>query len=406
MSGEIEWPARTVLCLLQYTPLRNDMMGARKTLLDLWGVYVLSFFKGLELGRSWFLDMEESIKAKIKEIQNTKFDEPPGPNPAMEGHVQDALTRLLTRKEPEYATFFSIHNEIDAAIQLLKMYEYDPDLMAKLRALREVYYNKHNSIASRGWKMLFGYSESGIAPSDDGREAEESEWVSPGPEEPATNGIVFFDFDYTLTQNHTGGELGVEYNQEEVPVLDSTGNPVIRITYNDVLDAMGGLERQSDVIQMIMQVRRAGYLVYINTRGLEECCRIALNTIQEGFVGPGRWIEGVVGATKLDQIADPYTDSPPHMESEDLWARRKTELMDMVTAWHGTDKENALFFDDTQLNIDYARDHGYLRSYVVSPENVIATVRDRLSLPVLESRYQVRRVIVEPGSPTGRAGGE
>lgn len=390
-SGEIEWPARTVLCLLKYTPLRNDMMGARKTLLDLWGVYVLSFFKGLELGRSWFLDMEESIRDKIQEIQNTKFDEPSGPKPAMEDSVRVALTRLLTRKEPDYATFFSIHNEIDAAIQLLKMYEYDPELMSKLRELRAVYYNKHGSIISRGMKMLFGYSESGMAPSEDEMqvkpdpiaEESESEPFWPGPEEPANNGIVFFDFDYTLTKNHTGGELGVEYKQEgneEVPVLDSTGNLALRITYDDVLYYMGGRERQRDVIQMIMQVRRAGYLVYINTRGLEESCRIAFNTIQEGFVGPGRWIEGVVGATTIDQIADPYPDSPPHVESEDLWARRKTEFMDMVTAWHGIDKENALFFDDTQLNIDYARDHGYWRSYLVSADNVIATVRDRLSL--------------------------
>ena len=230
---------------------------------------------------------------------------------------------------------------------------------------------------------------------------ESKTYIWPGPTTPANHGIIFFDLDHTLTTNHTGGELGVQYttqNNEEVPVLDAEGNLTFNITLDDIYFYMGGKDRMFDIVNMIMDVRNAGYLVYINTRGLEESCIRGFNTIYEDFVGPGRWIEGVVGAKTIAQIADPYPDSPPDVTSEVLWARRKTELMDMVTAYHGIYKENALFFDDTQLNIDYAKEHGYWRSYAVSPNAIIRTVQEALAIHPREapSRYQTRRVIVEP----------
>ena len=195
--------------------------------------------------------------------------------------------------------------------------------------------------------------------------------------------VFVFDFDQTLTMEHSGGEP------------DPSDDYIVRM---DLLVAM--LERLYDM----------GISVYINTRGIATTEKVSVRTYlkerldtlkkQQEKVGQQqttfkKLIKDVYGADSEDSIGNPFDTKQARQsvrtqqqyiqkiedvfyktdaevikvlgelndESSRVWAHQKLLYLDKIAKRAHVPKENVYFFDDTVINVCYAKAHGYIHSY-------------------------------------------
>ena len=196
--------------------------------------------------------------------------------------------------------------------------------------------------------------------------------------------VFVFDFDQTLTMVHSGGEP------------DPSNDYIVRM---DLLVAM--LERLYDM----------GISVYINTRGIATTDKVSVRTYlkdrlnalkkQQEKVGQQqttfkKLITDVYGADSEDSLRNPFDTKQARQsvrteqqyiqkiddvfcktdtevikvlggklkdESSRVWAHQKVLYLDKIAKRAHVPKENVYFFDDTVINVDYAKAHGYIHSY-------------------------------------------
>jgi len=195
--------------------------------------------------------------------------------------------------------------------------------------------------------------------------------------------VFVFDFDQTLTMEHSGGEP------------DPSDDYIVRM---DLLVAM--LERLYDM----------GISVYINTRGIATTDKVSVRTYlkdrlnalkkQQEKVGQQqttfkKLIKDVYGADSEDSIGNPFDTKQARQsvrtqqqyiqkienvfiktdaevikvlgelkdESSRVWAHQKLLYLDKIAKRAHVPKENVYFFDDTVINVCYAKAHGYIHSY-------------------------------------------
>jgi FMN phosphatase YigB (HAD superfamily) len=182
--------------------------------------------------------------------------------------------------------------------------------------------------------------------------------------------VIVFDFDLTLTMEHTGG----------VPVKKNT------------FRYFNGNEQK--LIEMLKFIKSKGLYVEINTRGnkfiITECLNhLAILMEIEPIVGEGLLIESVIGANTSDEIGDPYGDDKfdtiyekmteigikSRDESSTVWAYKKKEILDTIQNKYNIDKTGIYFFDDTKVNIDCCKHYGYINSFVINEDALLNTIK-------------------------------
>lgn len=178
--------------------------------------------------------------------------------------------------------------------------------------------------------------------------------------------LFFFDFDLTLTLEHSGGEPE-----------PSVGTVIELFSDYDSPNAeLVARERVESLLKLFEDIRSRGGLVYICTRGLKkeigETMDIAAQFCRGGstpVVGKGNLIEEVLGANNVDEIADPFyreTDT-----STEDWALKKKELIQSVVQQHNTPTDLVYFFDDTRINIEVSKNAGFKNAEVITDPRLL-----------------------------------
>lgn len=191
--------------------------------------------------------------------------------------------------------------------------------------------------------------------------------------------IVVFDFDLTLTYEHTGGEPNIE---DTLKYFNNCGNN-------------GG----KYLIEMLHFLQKIKVKVHVNTRGNKIMITNCLNDLgkklgHNQIVGEGLLIESVLGAETSEEIGDPYGGKKfdevfQEMikigiksidESSTVWAYKKKEILDQIWKKYNIEKSNIYFYDDTKVNIDCCQYFGYINSYLIGSSALDDTIRKIFNL--------------------------
>lgn len=172
--------------------------------------------------------------------------------------------------------------------------------------------------------------------------------------------IFVFDFDQTFILGHSGGQPSIDNNY-------------------DTNDAF--IKKLCRTLRLLVS---NNILIYINTRGVVEDVRNYLrhrfNQVGENF---DYFVKDIFGAENEEQISNPYSTTlefwyKDNIVSSELelvthndastrvWAYKKTAYLNTIKEQENVDKECVYFFDDTQINILYAKACGYCNSFVIN----------------------------------------
>ena len=184
--------------------------------------------------------------------------------------------------------------------------------------------------------------------------------------------VIVFDFDLTLTYEHTGGEPDIK-------------NTLKYFNYNG-----------KNLIEMLHFLKKnSGIKVHVNTRGNKIMIADCLNDLgkkldNSQIVGEGLLIESVLGAETSDEISDPYGDNKfdevlqemteigikSSDESSTVWAFKKKEILDEILNKYNIEKNDIYFYDDTKVNINCCRHFGYTNSFLIGSGALDDTIRE------------------------------
>lgn len=174
--------------------------------------------------------------------------------------------------------------------------------------------------------------------------------------------IFVFDFDQTLIMGHTGGQPTSDDDYETDDSL------IIKLC------------------ETLKSLLANNISIYINTRGVVEDVK---NYLRHRFHKVGEnvdtIIKGVFGAENEEQISNPYSNTLEFWYANNIvcsklevanlkdastrvWAFQKTVFLNKITEQENVDKECVYFFDDTEINIQYAKLCGYNHSFIINNE--------------------------------------
>ena len=174
--------------------------------------------------------------------------------------------------------------------------------------------------------------------------------------------VFVFDFDQTLIMGHSGGQPTID---DEYETDDSL---IIKLC------------------ETLKSLLANNISIYINTRGVVEevinYLRHRFHKVGENF---NNLIKGVFGAEYEEQISNPYSTTlefwyannivsskleiaPMKDASTRVWAYQKAAYLNKIAEQEQLDKESLYFFDDTEINIEYAKLCGYNHSFIINNE--------------------------------------
>ena len=140
--------------------------------------------------------------------------------------------------------------------------------------------------------------------------------------------LVILDFDGTLIVRHTGG-----------------------IYRGDALGFFGGAARLAELRRVLARLHQCATL-YIVSRGLSSSVQRYLRE-----AGLSAYFGRIYGVERAEQIAG----------SEPAWANIKARTLDSIRRETGARQIH--FYDDTAVNVQIARAHGFADSHIVNNKN-------------------------------------
>jgi hypothetical protein len=136
------------------------------------------------------------------------------------------------------------------------------------------------------------------------------------------------------------------------------------------------------LVSMLEKLNKRGIVVYINTRGIAAEVNMYL---RQKLDGPdnGLWIRDVYGADSEENIGDALLPEETAFNRIDdlvietlgqrkdmkdsssrVWAYQKSVFLENIATREGiTDKADVYFFDDTAINVEYAKTKGFHNSF-------------------------------------------
>ena len=154
--------------------------------------------------------------------------------------------------------------------------------------------------------------------------------------------VICFDFDLTLTENHSGG-----YPNEVIDPEDPNSPPYT---------AWNSIKGRESVKAMLITLKKNGFKTYIVSRGIQQQINQYLS--RESLTS---YFNGVMGAYDGD-----------HLEAEN-WANIKLDYIQKIAQRENVTLDKIIFFDDTQENIAVAKAAG-VNALLVNPPTSTTTV--------------------------------
>jgi hypothetical protein len=173
--------------------------------------------------------------------------------------------------------------------------------------------------------------------------------------------VFVFDFDQTLIVGHSGGlpKIDLEYKTNDCILLE--------------------------LVKMLQALKQKNITVYINTRGIASLVQKYLTHLFKKFkIEFKDYIKAVKGAATEQEIKtanlssrDFYVvdaqvrntvETSGYDQSSCVRAWQKVLFLDQIAAEEQVAKESVYFFDDTAVNIAYAKANGFKNSFVNSGE--------------------------------------
>jgi hypothetical protein len=173
--------------------------------------------------------------------------------------------------------------------------------------------------------------------------------------------VFVFDFDQTLIVGHSGGQpiIGLEYKTNDCFLLE--------------------------LVKMLQALKQKNITVYINTRGIACLVQKYLTHRFKKFkIKFKDYIKAVKGAATKPEIGHANLPSSEfntvaihvsktvktskYDQSTCVWAWQKVLFLDQIAAKEQVAKESVYFFDDTAVNIAYAKANGFINSFVITGE--------------------------------------
>jgi hydroxymethylpyrimidine pyrophosphatase-like HAD family hydrolase len=214
------------------------------------------------------------------------------------------------------------------------------------------------------------------------------------PEEEITKNkkVVVFDFDETLTMEHTGGCDDEKYLKD--------------------IEYIGTVENIQKLKQMLIQLRQKGFVVYVCTRGFAE----GVKTYMNNMLGPNdcdKLIVKVLGSEcsedvnalitkeiyqkiehqkqkgvtqQMEKLNEAFQKADTEViakiiketkilkprgvktltnEDERVWAFKKEKFLGEIVNEQGVTKNDVYFFDNSPINVIYALLCGFEKSYTI-----------------------------------------
>jgi hypothetical protein len=200
--------------------------------------------------------------------------------------------------------------------------------------------------------------------------------------------IFVFDFDLTLTMDHSGG----------FPFSDQ--------------DYMKG--QLPNLVKMLETLNELGVIVYINTRGIVGDYPFSVKTYLQARLGPKyrtliRDVYGAVPSEEVDEDGIPFLEFSPdydlrgvisrtdsefrtrylpnfigkritqrtklNPDDDTLWALHKVCILEKIKRDEEVTKNQIYFFDDTKINIEVAKWFGFSHSYCITEKNLLQTIK-------------------------------
>lgn len=160
---------------------------------------------------------------------------------------------------------------------------------------------------------------------------------------PFSNFILVFDFDLTITAEHTGGT-------PRVNVEDALGKKYIPNYFNEDFKYL------KDFLKEYYKY----YNIYINSRGVSD---MIVEYLSSPFIDIFQYISGVYGAK------DGFSINPNPNNSDEIWADIKVNVNKKIQTLNKLEPESKIiFFDDTDLNITRSKENNFYNSYLVDRE--------------------------------------
>lgn len=173
-----------------------------------------------------------------------------------------------------------------------------------------------------------------------------------------------FDFDQTLIMGHSDGipNLSYNYDTDDCMILE--------------------------LIKMFKALKKKNISIYINTRGIaKDVERYLKHRFEQLGENSDNYITDVMGAVFRNEISNGIFDDEEFLQidaivenklkehglkdeqlkdsSSRVWALQKSAFLDHICELEKVAKENVYFFDDTAINIVFAKSCGFINSFVI-----------------------------------------
>lgn len=173
-----------------------------------------------------------------------------------------------------------------------------------------------------------------------------------------------FDFDQTLIMGHSGGipDISNNYDTDDCIILE--------------------------LIKMFNALKKKSISIYINTRGIaKEVKKYLKHRFEKLGENSDNYIKDVMGAVFKNEISNGIFDDEEFLQidaivenklkeqglnddqlkdpSSRIWAFQKSAFLDHICELEKVANENVYFFDDTAINILFAKSCGFSNSFVI-----------------------------------------
>jgi hypothetical protein len=184
----------------------------------------------------------------------------------------------------------------------------------------------------------------------------------------SVKGALVFDFDLTLTMQHTGG---FPKSLDEVTDRNETFKG-LALWKEYLYPLYGGEKNYERLITVFKQAIAEGYLLFINSRGMKQSL---MHHFNDTF--PGMFKEIYAADRGQLKIDEPYDPTIKYIQYDadkdkgtDRWGTIKSVHLQEISRKYKIPPSSIYFFDDTEVNIKFAKAYKFPNSFLITGKTV------------------------------------
>jgi hypothetical protein len=163
--------------------------------------------------------------------------------------------------------------------------------------------------------------------------------------------VFVFDLDHTITNKHTGGHY-------------------VKGDYKKYITS----EMLTNVRKMFMKIKLDGNMIYINSRGIAG--KVYNFCVDTGLMP---FITGIYAANYDGKKYSHKGIMAEYKMGNRKWHEIKSLYLNKIMKKENVKTENIYYFDDSERNVNFAKNIGFMNSYLVN-SNEYMNVYDKYNL--------------------------